>query len=137
MPSGSLKIKRPTSSWFVGGGLLGFGLLGLVLLLTVQQTTSTDPQSDFRARAGNAVGIPVTAKVVTVDTAARTLIVDTMKMANSDATLPGNWTATITDTDEDLSEVSSGSTVLLDIDPPSFSVEQRTFLVNSVSVLPQ
>lgn len=135
MPSGSLKTK-PTNPWFIGGGLLGFGLLALVLMLTVQQTTSTGQGEDLRARADNAAGIPVTARVVSVDTAARTLVVDTMKMANSDATLPGSWTATITDTDEDLSVVTTGNSVLLDIDPPSFSVEQRTFMVNSVSVLP-
>ena len=143
MPSGTLKTsgdgarsKKAITPWFIGGNLLGFGLLVLLLLVLVNRTSNpTDRYADLRSSAGEAKGIPVVGLVVSTDALGYSVTVDSMKMANSDAQLPGSWTATV-DPATNFSTLTPGARVVLDIDPPTFSVENHTFRVFSVEVTP-
>ena len=128
---------KPKPLWFYGGGFIGFGMLLIVLVIMVQQmlTPSTSTQ-DIRARgAVKTAGIQLKGRVLAVDANSRTVTIENLKMAQTNAEFPGVWTGNARE-DVDMSLLIPSDTVTMDANPPTLSIENRSFQIMAMEVMP-
>lgn len=112
-------------------------LLAVALVAILDKTPSTGSGNDVRARANAKQTLNLQGMVSTLDQTKGTLLVDNVQFAdNSRAGVAqnlGSWTVT-PPSDFNFASVTSGSLVLIGVDPTTFQVSTHT--LTAITLVP-